>query len=1278
MDGKGVFSGLRVALPGASDFDAAARLMRLEGAELHRFSVDALNSGPLPLESWMVELFDGAFDDVVFFTAQSVRLVVEFSRQLDREVAAMAALRSARKISQGPKAAAALKEFGLRSDVTAPLATAESLVGAFSTLDLRGRVIGLASLAPDVRLVEQLETQGATVRLLSGASASDNAAASLCGLLLDRKLDAVAFSSPTQFERLWEVACVRNQANDLRSALGEVRVVALGAAVELALRQRGASVDNTPSRALFVRPQATQIAEVFSPAMKSSAPVPVAPSTAPFHRTSNGRDRQTVVVVGNGMVGWKFCERLTELDKSGRYQIVAFCEEPRPAYDRVNLTSYFEKESADELLLAGTDWYKQRNIRLLVGERATLIDRKRRAIQSSSGEWVPYDVAVLCTGSVAFVPAIPGVDRAGVFVYRTIEDLDGIREYAKRSKRAVVLGGGLLGLEAAKAVRDLGLETHVVEFAPRLMPRQLDNAGARLLTRSIRALGVEVHLNRAARAVLGESRVEGVEFSEGDALSTDMVVIAAGIRPRDELAREAGISVGERGGIVVDNYLRTSDPNVYAIGECALHNNIAYGLVAPGYEMAGVVARSLTEDPQRFVGADQSAKLKLLGVDVASFGDAFADSTGACTIVYEDLVKGVYKKLVISEDRTRLLGGVLVGDAAEYSTLTQILRTGQALPDSPEELIFGAREGSSNAGALSDSAQVCSCNNVSKREICHAVRRGECNTIGELRAKTRAGTGCGGCIPLVTDLLKSELKAMGQLVREHLCEHFAFSRQELYEIVKVKGYRSFAELLAQHGTGNGCEVCKPAVASILASLHNDMILRDDLATLQDTNDRFLANLQRGGLYSVVPRIPAGEITPEKLIVIGEVAKKYGLYTKITGGQRIDLFGARVEQLPDIWQELVAAGFESGHAYGKALRTVKSCVGTTWCRFGVQDSVGFAVRVENRYKGLRAPHKLKSAVSGCVRECAEAQSKDFGLIATEKGWNLYVCGNGGAKPKHALLLASDIDEETAIRYIDRFLMYYIQTADRLTRTATWIEKLDGGIEYLRDVVVNDRLGIAAELEKQMQFLVDTYRCEWAEVVKDPAKRARFTHFAATKHDGDETIEFIEQRGQKRPADWIKNDPLPPPRDRKHLPLIQTTWVRVGRVEDFPKDGGVSVRYGAAQIAVFNFASRGEWYASQNMCPHMRDMVLARGIVGDQGGVPKVACPQHKKTFSLKTGECMSGDALKVRTFPVKVEDGLVFVELPSVKDIEKLVPVKGPQAACAHEPLAAAATAAAAR
>jgi nitrite reductase (NADH) large subunit len=963
---------------------------------------------------------------------------------------------------------------------------------------------------------------------------------------------------------------------------------------------------------------------------------------------------KTIVVIGNGMVGHRFCERLLAYDVDQTFRIVTFCEEPLPAYDRVNLTKYFGHRDADSLLLAKLEWYADNGIALHLGDRATSIDRERRVVRSEKGVEIPYDIIVLATGSAPFVPPVPGVDKKGVFVYRTIEDLDRMIAYAENASRAAVIGGGLLGLEAAKAVYDLGLETHVVEFAHRLMPRQVDDAGSRVLVNKIEELGVCVHLNRSTKEFLGNGKIEGMSFADGSQLDVDMIVISAGIRPRDDLGRSSGIEVGPRGGVVVDDMLRTSDPAIYAIGEVALHRGMIYGLVAPGYEMADTLAANLAgRAPKTFAGADLSTKLKLMGVDVANFGDAFADANTARSITYEDPFEGVYKRLLFTHDGKRLLGGILVGDASDYGTLLAHYKSPKPLPVAPGELLAGKRaeSGASAAGVLDDDAQVCSCNNVSKAQICSAVRDDGLTTIAELKSCTRAGTGCGGCLPLVTDLLKAELAALGKAVNNNLCEHFPLTRQELFEIVKIKQIKTFDALIAAHGKGLGCEICKPAVASILASLWNDHVLKAEHATLQDTNDRFLANIQRGGLYSVVPRVPGGEITPEKLIVLGEVAQKYGLYTKITGGQRVDLFGAPVHRLPDIWKDLVDAGFESGHAYGKALRTVKSCVGTTWCRYGVGDAVGFAVRVELRYRGVRSPHKLKSAVSGCVRECAEAQGKDFGLIATEKGWNLYVCGNGGAKPRHADLLAADLDEDTAIKYIDRFLMYYIQTADRLTRTAVWLEKMEGGIDYLRDVVLNDRLGIGAELERQMQYLVDTYECEWKAVVDDPEKQRFFRQFANTD-ETEPSIAFVTERGQQRPADW--------PRD--FVPVEKLTkidrpaadrlnWVKVGRVSDFPIDGGSTIKYGRTQIAVFRFTSRGEWFACQNMCPHKKEAVLSRGILGDQGGVPKVACPLHKKTFSLDSGECLTGEGYQVEVFPVRVEGDEVSLELPSEMELE---------------------------
>ncbi len=960
--------------------------------------------------------------------------------------------------------------------------------------------------------------------------------------------------------------------------------------------------------------------------------------------------RLDLVVAGNGMVCHRFCEKLVEYDRAQRYRIIVVGEEPRPAYDRVHLTDYFAHRAPEALALGTCAWYAKHGVELRVGTRVSQVDRTRRQVTVGDGSTLPYDVLVLATGSSPFVPSVPGIDKAGVFVYRTIEDLDGIAARAAIARRAVVIGGGLLGLEAARAVHDAGLETHVVEVAARLMPRQLDEIASSFLERAVRDLGVHVHVDKQLVRLLGEGEVTGVEFANGETIEAGLVILSAGIRPRDELAQAAGIQVGPRGGVVIDDRLGTSDEHVFAIGEVALHGQTIYGLVAPGYEMADVLARNLTGGDATFAGSDLSAKLKLLGVEVATFGDPFQiqDRGKSRILRIEDQVRRTYKMLAFAADSRQLLGGILVGDASGYAAMFHLTRSRKVLSETLEELGLDGRP--RLAGELPDDAQVCSCNNVATATVRLKIREGELTTLAQVKECTRAGTGCGGCIPVVQDLLEAELKAAGRAVKPRLCEHFAFTRQELFEIVLAKRIGTFTQLLAEHGAGAGCEVCKPTVASILASVHNEPILKKPHRTLQDTNDRFLANIQRNGTYSVVPRVPAGEITPDQLIVLGRVAKRYGLYTKITGGQRVDLFGARVEQLPDIWEELGAAGFESGHAYGKALRTVKSCVGTTWCRYGVQDSTAFAIRIENRYKGIRAPHKLKGGVSGCVRECAEAQSKDFGLIATEKGWNVFVCGNGGATPRHADLLAADVDEETAVRYLDRFILFYIRTADRLTRTASWLEKMEGGIAHLRDVVVNDSLGIGADFDKQMQHLVGTYECEWADVVRDPEKRALFRQFANDDRD-DDGIRVGEKRGQRCPDGRPRRDP---PHDAKtrRLPLLRRQWVRLASMRDVPTDGGVTARYGDTQIAIFNFASKGTWYATQNLCPHKREMVLARGILGDQAGAPKVACPLHKKTFDLSTGRCLSGEDLEIATFPVRVEGDDILVELPPVEDLPR--------------------------
>jgi len=845
--------------------------------------------------------------------------------------------------------------------------------------------------------------------------------------------------------------------------------------------------------------------------------------------------RSKLLVVGNGMVGQRFLE---SLPADSPFDITVLAEEPRAAYDRVQLSAFFSGKTADDLSLVAAGFFADRSIALRLNERAVSIDRDARRVRTASGLELEYDVLVLALGSYPFVPPIPGRDRPHCHVYRTIEDLEAIRASSAGMRSGTVVGGGLLGLEAAKALRDLGLETNVVEFAPRLMALQVDDGGGGMLRRKIEALGVKVHTSKNTKSIdAGQDGRHRMSFNDGSALETDVIVFSAGIRPRDDLGRNGGLTVGERGGIVIDDYCRTSDANIYAIGECALWRGRIYGLVAPGYDMARVAAQGIVAAaPSRatgapssaapapnaasaeptFTGADTSTKLKLLGVGVASIGDAHAATPGARAYSFIDERREVYKKLVVNEDGTKLLGAVLVGDTDDYGTCLQMMLNAMPLPEYPEDLILPPRAGTKavGLGTLPAEAQICSCNNVSKGAICSAVENG-CTTIGALKKATRAGTSCGGCAPLVTQVLQAELKRKGISVNTHLCEHFSYSRQQLFSLIRVGGLRTFEDTLAKHGRGLGCDICKPAVASILASCWNEFVLGAERASLQDTNDYYLANMQKDGTYSVVPRVPGGEITPEKLVVLGEVAQKYGLYTKITGGQRIDLFGAQVHQLPLIWKELIAAGFESGHAYGKAMRTVKSCVGSTWCRFGVQDSVGLAIEIENRYRGLRGPHKIKLAVSGCTRECAEAQGKDVGVIATDKGWNLYVCGNGGMKPRHAELLAADIDKETLIRYIDRFLMFYIRTADRLQRTSTWRDNLEGGLDYLKGVVCRDELGIAAELEEDMARVIASYECEWKKAVEDPMTLRRFRHFINSE-ETDPNVLFVQERGQIRPA------------------------------------------------------------------------------------------------------------------------------------------------------------------
>lgn len=1011
---------------------------------------------------------------------------------------------------------------------------------------------------------------------------------------------------------------------------------------------------------------------------------------------SEGHLRKRIVVVGLGMVAMAFLEKLTKLDAKRRdYDITVIGEESHLAYNRVGLSTFFEHRLIENLYLNPREWYTSFDDGWLsyhLNTRVTEIIPEAKYVSTSNGDNVPYDILVLATGSDAVLPKYtPGYDANGVFVYRTIADLESLINFSSTHKDTVgvAVGGGLLGLEAAKAMMDLESfsSVKIIDRNEYLLARQLDSDAGQLVTEKVGELGLDVmHKKRIAGVDVDDSNnVIGVTFEDGEKIDCSCVCFAIGVRPRDDLASRAGIQTGPRtGGFVVGEDLQTSVPDIYAIGDCSCWKDQTFGIIAPGVEMADILSFNLTEgrsqEPRKFTRIDPSTKLKLLGIDVASFGDFFADRDGPTfanglrrtlpgepkdchsgappvkALTYKDPFSAVYKKYLFTLDGKYVVGGMMIGDTNDYAKLAQMVRNRTPLDVPPSQFILGTKSDAEQDGSdLPDDTQVCSCYNVTKGDVVDAIKSGECKNLADVKSRTKAGTGCGGCLPLVQSIINRTLKDLGEEVVNHLCPHFAHSRVDLYNIVAVKQLKTFEDVMQEVGTDPnslGCEICKPTVGSIFASLYNEHVMSKRQHHLQDTNDRFLANIQRNGTFSVVPRVPGGEITPFQLITIGKVAEKHNLYCKITGGQRIDLFGAKKQDLLEIWQELVDAGMESGHAYAKSLRTVKSCVGSTWCRYGIGDSVGMAIRVEERYKSLRAPHKLKGGVSGCVRECAEAQSKDFGLIATENGFNIFVGGNGGAKPRHAELLAKDVPPEEVIPLLDRYLIFYIRTADRLQRTARWLENLPGGMDYLREVVVDDKLGIGADMERQMQELVDSYFCEWTEILKDPERQKAFRQFDNTDEEV-ETVEIITEREQQRPTYWSSQSAT---EDFKGHQWSELSWQPLIQVNHFDSFPTAQVKRGDTQLAIFKV--KGGYYASQQMCPHKRAFILSDGLIGETDGKYWVSCPHHKRNFELNgndAGKCSNDDSMNIATFPVEErEDGWIYVKLPPVSELDALL------------------------
>lgn len=937
----------------------------------------------------------------------------------------------------------------------------------------------------------------------------------------------------------------------------------------------------------------------------------------------------------------------------------------------------------------------------------TSVDSEKKTVETSQGTTVPYDILVLATGSDAVLPRhTPGHDANGVFVYRTIDDLQKLISFSatRTGKIGAVVGGGLLGLEAAKAMMDLEefSKVKLIERNRWVMSRQLDGDAGGMVVNQVRDMGVDVLLSKRVGKINtdAENNVSGVTFEDGETMECACICFAIGIKARDELARKTGLKCADRGGgIIINPDLSTSNPDIYAIGECASWENETFGLIAPGIEMADVLAFNLTQakahSPRKFKRPDLSTKLKLLGVEVASFGDFFADRDGPKSLpgatkrgtkkegakdekdkvkaltdgpppppvkalTYKDPFNQVYKKYIFTEDGKYLLGGMMIGDTKDYVKLVPMVTKQKALECPPSEFIIGSNKGDEGDDDLDEETQICSCHNVTKGDVTKSVKDGTCKSIGDVKSCTKAGTGCGGCMPLVQTIFNKTMASMGQEVKNHLCPHFELSRADLYNIIYVKKLQSFAEIMKQYGKepdSVGCEACKPAVGSIIATLFNKHLLDSDRRGLQDTNDRFLANIQRNGTFSVIPRVSGGEITADKLIIIGTVAKKFGLYCKITGGQRIDMFGARKQDLIPIWEELVSGGMESGHAYAKSLRTVKSCVGTTWCRFGIGDSVGMAVRLEERYKSIRGPHKFKGGVSGCVRECAEAQNKDFGLIATDKGFNIYVGGNGGAKPRHSEILATDVPPDDVVPILDRYLAFYLRTADKLQRTARWVENMPGGIKYLREVILEDKLGICADLEQQMSELIGSYFCEWTEVINNPERRKLFTQFGNTD-EGVMAVENVEERGQSRPTYWPTESIKEDFRGTKWTDLAWQPLARTEQFADTQTGSSLAVKRGDTQLAIFKV--KGQYYCTQQMCPHKRAFVLSDGLIGDDLKTNKlwVSCPYHKRNYELKgedAGKCGNDEEVNIATFPIEArEDGNVYVKLPPVDELDSVL------------------------
>ena len=802
--------------------------------------------------------------------------------------------------------------------------------------------------------------------------------------------------------------------------------------------------------------------------------------------------RRKLVVIGNGMAGARAVEEILARGGADQFEITMFGDEPYGNYNRILLSDVLNgSHEASDIFLNSLAWYEQNGIVLHAGVRVEKILRHSQQVVGQGGVVADYDHLIIATGSLPYLPPIEGLkladgrDKPGVFVFRNLDDCRRISEYALGKRSAAVIGGGLLGLEAARGLQNFALSVQVIQRGDVLMSQQLDAPAAAILKKTLELLGIGILLGKNTKRVLGDERVTGLDFGDGETLACDLIVLAAGIKPNCELALRAGLAV-ER-GIVVDNQLRTDDPRISAVGECVQHRGKVYGLVAPLWEQAKVLADQLTGANQKsaYHGSKVATKLKVMGVEVASMGVTEPTEEGDEVVQFTEPKKGMYKKLIIRNGR--LVGGILLGDIAKAPYLAQAYERNTPVPDERLSLLFdiGAPSAKASVETMPLEMQVCNCNGVTKGAIAGCVKGGKRSTKTVMDA-TRAGMGCGACKALVAEVI--EWACGGDLERDPAADYYVpgvpLDKPELVKVVRERGLRSVSAVFRELAGGVEDPASKPGLASLLNSVWAGDY--DDERDARFINDRVHANIQKDGTFSVIPQIPGGVTTPSALRRIADVAEKYRVpLLKLTGGQRIDLVGVTRENLPNVWRDL---GMPSGFAYAKRYRTCKSCIGTDFCRFGLGDSMGFAQRVEARFQGLETPGKLKLATAGCPRNCSEAMVKDVGFVAVEGGkWEIYVGGAAGAHVRKGDLLCTVGTEDEALRIAGRFLQYYRENAKYLERTYGFLARV--GIDVVRAVVVDDSDGSAARLDAELQKSVDAYEDPWLEAL-EPATPNQF--------------------------------------------------------------------------------------------------------------------------------------------------------------------------------------------